>query len=362
MEEISSTPPDILEASKKAQQETIPKNEKTISKYQKIYNQYKSFLKEKNMNHTSPNSINAFIASLVEKNHKYSTLKSKHSILKSMLISQEQIPESFFQESFNYIQSFEATYAPEKAPTFKREDFENFLRKAGTSPEDTLRKLAFIFGVYGGLRLEDELTQITWNDVELDPQQNELHVRIAHSKTDQAGRGFFFTLIQENDPSIDPITIYKHYLTLVPEKLRTGRFFRYFNKGTIQNRPIGKSWFGELPKKIAQFLQLPNANEFSGHTLRRTGATFLANSEGITQLQLQLWGRWKSATVANGYIEKSTSTKRKLAEHIQNPSKIAKKDFKSDENPFFSFHNCSELNINFENCSFIASPEQKEKK
>ena len=42
--------------------------------------------------------------------------------------------------------------------------------------------------------------------------------------------------------------------------------------------------------------------------LRRTGTTLIANS-GVTIVELQRWGRWKSASVAQRYVSNSEEGK-----------------------------------------------------
>lgn len=56
------------------------------------------------------------------------------------------------------------------------------------------------------------------------------------------------------------------------------------------------------PKLIATYLELNDAEEYTGHSFRRTSATLLAN-ESSDMLQLKRHGGWKSGTVAEGYFE-----------------------------------------------------------
>lgn len=70
-----------------------------------------------------------------------------------------------------------------------------------------------------------------------------------------------------------------------------------------------------MPQKIAIFLNLPNANNYTGHCLRRTSATFLADSGADVQMLKRLGG-WRSSNVAEGYVEESVSNKIKISKKM----------------------------------------------
>jgi hypothetical protein len=63
---------------------------------------------------------------------------------------------------------------------------------------------------------------------------------------------------------------------------------------------------------VATFLGLPNVEQYTGHSLRRSSATILANTGGnVTDLK---WlGGWRSSTVAEGYVEESVENKIQIA-------------------------------------------------
>ena len=96
-----------------------------------------------------------------------------------------------------------------------------------------------------------------------------------------------------------------------------GRFFHQFNeKGNCFTKQVcGKNWFGDLPRKIATFLGIP-AEGFTGHTIRRTSASWMANT-GMTREDMKRAGRWKSDAVVEGYIDRSVEMKSKTATAVQ---------------------------------------------
>lgn len=78
---------------------------------------------------------------------------------------------------------------------------------------------------------------------------------------------------------------------------------------------MGINTFGLCPLQIARFLKLDNPEKYTGHAFRRTSATIMANS-GMTIDQIQRQVGWKSAAVANGYVEESITNKKNVSNII----------------------------------------------
>ena len=66
---------------------------------------------------------------------------------------------------------------------------------------------------------------------------------------------------------------------------------RYQN-GKCLNQPVRKNSISSIPSKIAKFLNFENFKEYTGHSLRSTSATLLANT-GVDVLALKRHGGWK---------------------------------------------------------------------
>lgn len=66
---------------------------------------------------------------------------------------------------------------------------------------------------------------------------------------------------------------------------------------------------------IADFLKLPDAINYTGHSFRRSSATFLTN-KGVDVVGLKRHGGWKSSTVAESYVEDSIQNKKEFAQKI----------------------------------------------
>lgn len=78
---------------------------------------------------------------------------------------------------------------------------------------------------------------------------------------------------------------------------------------------MGVNKIGGIPREIATFLKLSEPELFTGHCLRRTSATLLADS-GADLTTLKRHGGWKSNNVAEEYIEDSIENKSKICGKI----------------------------------------------
>lgn len=183
----------------------------------------------------------------------------------------------------------------------------------------------------------EELAALTFSDVcKIDGKT--MRIIIKSSKTDKAGRGFEFFAVSTD--AADIVLLFDVYRSKVVSSMPDSRLFRKETKDGYGLTVLGKHFFYQLPKKIASFLDLPGAYCYTGHSIRRTAATWLAN-EGFTTLQMQKFGRWKSPSVAQGYVDDSTVAKREFAEAIcqQNRSTKAQKIEKTGESRLL-FANC----------------------
>ena len=68
-----------------------------------------------------------------------------------------------------------------------------------------------------------------------------------------------------------------------------------------------------MPKIIAQFLGLRNAEKYTVHAFRRSSANLLAES-GADIAEIQRHRGWKSTQMAQGYVDKSDALKNSAAQ------------------------------------------------
>lgn len=169
------------------------------------------------------------------------------------------------------------------------------------------RKVATLIGIAGACRRE-ELHKMCIEDIE--QHGSVFVVNILNTKTN---RPRVFTIV--GDGTVNQITIIKKYIALRPKKVPHNKLFLFYNKGKCSVQPVGIHTFAKMPKIIAEYLNLPDFNGYSGHCFRRTSATLLADS-GADLTTLKRHGGWRSSSVAEGYIEDSIENKIKIAKRI----------------------------------------------
>lgn len=151
---------------------------------------------------------------------------------------------------------------------------------------------------------------MTLDDIE--DKNDTLIVNIPDSKTHKRRR--FLILDDVGEPG--NIALYRKYLALRPAHTPHRRLFVSYRQGKCSIQAVGIHTFGKIPAKIAGFLHLQNAAEYTGHALRRTSATLLIDGgSGIEDLKRH--GGWSSTGVAEGYVAESLENKRKIAKKIQ---------------------------------------------
>ncbi|KAJ8910394.1 hypothetical protein NQ315_000498 [Exocentrus adspersus] len=144
-------------------------------------------------------------------------------------------------------------------------------------------KVVLIFGLNGACR-RAELSSLTVKDIE---DTDKILVITLHDTKTKKKRVFIV------GSECNGYEIYHKYLRLRPKHVKHNRFFIYYNH-------VGINSFAKIPQKVAEYLKLPDASSYTGHYLRRTSATFLADSGADIQTPKR-HGGWQSTSVA-GYI------------------------------------------------------------
>ncbi|XP_043461530.1 uncharacterized protein LOC122498058 [Leptopilina heterotoma] len=245
------------------------------------------------------------LAYLIELSEKYKppTVWSTYSMLKSTLKNNDNVNIASFMKVTSFLKRNSDGYKSKKSKTLSPENVNMFLSEA---PDDIFlaTKVALIFGISGACRRE-ELSKIKMEDVL--HEGNLLLIKIPNTKT-KTPRSF--TVEGEFRE------IVSKYESLRPKNANSNKFFLNFQKGKCTTQVIGKNKFGKMPSEIAKYLDLENPELYTGHSFRRTSATLLADS-GADIIALKRLGGWKTSAVAEGYIEESTTYKRKIGNQIE---------------------------------------------
>ncbi|KAJ8918283.1 hypothetical protein NQ315_014153 [Exocentrus adspersus] len=198
-------------------------------------------------------------------------------------------------------------YKTKKAKILERNQIEEFLKKA-PDVEYLQVKVPLILRVAGACRC-NELTFLDISDVQ--DKGSYLYVLIPDTKTN-ISRSF---TVMEEAFSVNAVEMCRKYISLRP-KAAGRRFFLRYVDGKCTTQHVGINTISKTFSKVASFLGLPDPESFTGHGMRRSSATLLANAGGDITTVKRHDGR-KSTTVAENYIEESLSSKMAIAEKIQ---------------------------------------------
>lgn len=297
-------PEAILEAAGKANLDLLP--DKSKERYEKQYAHFLSWCNEKGVKSFKEEVFLAYFADL-SKVLKANTLWSRYSMIKSIVKIRQNIDISKFYKVTTFLKKKNIGCRPQKAEVFTKEDISKFMV---TAPDETylMIKVATIFGLAGACR-RAELTQITVDNIE--DKGNLIMVKITDSKNHSA-RSFVISQEVNNGTFLQ---LYRKYANLRPPITSHRRFFIKYTKGKCSAQCVGINNFGKMPSEIAAYLHLRNPERYTGHSFRRSSATFLADSgEEITNIKRL--GGWKSTLVAEGYLEESEKRKENLCNKI----------------------------------------------
>ncbi|KAJ8968949.1 hypothetical protein NQ317_015435 [Molorchus minor] len=162
-------------------------------------------------------------------------------------------------------------------------------------------KVGLILGITGACRT-DELVNLPVDDIE--DVGSSLIVKIPNTKT-KIPRIFVVTDVG------NMLELFRKYLSHVKHK----RLFLYYKAGKCSSQPVGKNTMGKIPSVVASYLKLPDVACYTGHCLRRSSATLLADA-GVDITTIKRHAGWKSTTVAEGYVENSIENKTKIANQV----------------------------------------------
>ncbi|KAJ8966301.1 hypothetical protein NQ317_006412 [Molorchus minor] len=176
-----------------------------------------------------------------------------------------------------------------KSKILTKSEIDRFLSSADDK-EFLMIKVGLILGIAGACRT-DELVNLTVDDIEDIP------------------RIFVVTDVG------NMLELFRKYLSLRPPHVKHKRLFLYYKAGKCSSQPVGKNTMGKIPSVVASYLKLPDVACYTGHCLRRSSATLLADA-GVDITTIKRHSGWKSTTVAEGYVENSIENKTKIANQV----------------------------------------------
>lgn len=218
-------------------------------------------------------------------------------MLKGTIQINENIDISTYRKVIAFLKRHKDEYKPKKSSILSMDNVEQFLKEA---PDNMylFMKVVLIFGVNGACRTS-ELCNLMVHDVQDNGSFAIINLRNTKTKKDR-----IFTVAEE----CNGYAFYKKYAALRPSEMKHDRFFLYYKNNKCTSQPVGLHTFQKVPQFIAEFLNLPNSNKYTGHCLRRTSATLLADS-GVEVQVLKRHGGWLSSNTAEAYVEDSIQNK-----------------------------------------------------
>ena len=315
----SNTPPSIKNTAQEASNSALVPT-KSAKAYESTYSQfYKWFRGLDGVTETTKIS-ESFLVTYFDVKVSKASAWSIYSRLKCKLREKHDIHIEKFDKLQYFSKRKTENHVPVQANVFTSEQLHQYLRDAPDDGSNFMKKMALIFGLSGGLRV-DELTHLKRDDITV-VAQGYLKVTIQDSKTGPRK----FVVHTHEEKHLNAVEMYQHYLKMLPTGIKSDRVWLRMENGKIQDRPLGKNNMAEISKEIARFLKLPNPEDYTSHSIRRSGSTILAEA-GFSTEALRQYGGWKNASTAQIYIENTESNKKRLAESVLDPHTATKKPY-----------------------------------
>lgn len=285
-----------------AELKLIPAKSKDF--YYKEYEKLLVWMEKKDTQSINESVMLAYMMDM-SKIYKSSTLWCIHSKLQAMLRIKSGIDLASYHKLRAFMKGTNKGYEPRKSLVFTEDNLRKFFIHA---PDDAFLflKVVAICGIFGSCR-RSEMCDLRMSDIRREGCT--LLICIRPSKTE---KGRKFSVV---DDHIEYVQMFNKYLSLRPKNVSTDRVFLKYTKGKCIKQVVGINTFGRSPSLIARFLDLPDADKYTGHAFRRTSATFMVNG-GMSVDELKRQVGWKSSAVASGYIEESLANKIEVSKLI----------------------------------------------
>jgi integrase len=200
-----------------------------------------------------------------------------------------------------------SNHRAKKANVLEITHIDKFLGEADNN-KYLMMKIVLIMGIFGACRC-DELVKMSVDDVT--EVGTYLSIDIPMTKTDKPRR---FVIVKEGC-SADPIALYQKYISLRPANIKHNRLFLRYANGKCIVQSVGINKIASIPNVIASYLKLEHPETYTGHSLRRSSTTLLAEG-GADIINLKRHGGWRSSKTAEEYVADSNNSKIKIAKAI----------------------------------------------
>ncbi|MCX7126131.1 MAG: site-specific integrase [Gammaproteobacteria bacterium] len=179
-------------------------------------------------------------------------------------------------------------------------------------------------GFFGAFR-RSELINITWESIHF--VKEGVEILIPRSKTDQVGDGQVCA-IPYGDDTLCPVS------ALITWRDRSHsnseHVFRHIKNDAVTHKNIKPRQVNVIVKNIAESCNLPDAADYSSHSLRRGFATE-ASKNNVPFASIKRQGRWRCDGSVLGYIDEGKRFDQNAAGIMLNQQRSKNEEIKQDE-------------------------------
>jgi integrase len=155
---------------------------------------------------------------------------------------------------------------------------------------------------------------IAWEHIHFVPEG--IEILIPRSKTDQSGEGQICA-IPYGDNTLCPVSVLIAWRE--QSGYSSGFVFRQMAKGSqINQEALKPNQVSLIIKSIAKASRLPDAEQYSSHSMRRGFATE-ASKKGASFGAIMRQGRWRHEGTVLGYIEEGKRFENNAADILLKP-------------------------------------------
>lgn len=283
--------------------------ENTNKKYYNSFKHFNEFCQSKGFCSKPANSIHVamYITELLDKKVSYSVISAAYYSIKWMHnVNDFQDPtENAFVKSL-----VESAKRLRSVPVKKKDIVDSEMLKQlcdlykESNDLGSIRDLSMILCGYSGFLRFSEISELRCNDLVF--HEDHVVLKITKSKTDVYRQGKE-VLIAKGSTCACPYEMLKRYLDVSKQSLDSEKYlFRPINKSKTISKLLSsnkKLSYTRARECIIKKLKLVAPDlDLGVHSLRASGASMAANSEGVNERCLKRHGRWKTDVAKDGYI------------------------------------------------------------
>lgn len=284
--------------------------------YEKTYEDFLSFAKIRGNRKPSEDDILLYMHDLAEcKKLGYKTLWQRYSMIKSGLQARHDVTVEYKRVTAYLKRQEEQGEPTKKASVFSPDEVNRYLQEVDDKTESSVIARAYFSVTYfGGLRTEESYN--LEKDALVD---DELGTWVTYQPAKQRAAKKKAVFLVPKGPAQNAL---KAYLESLSVAATTCKFMwhaiNYVARGKsngFRTSRWGINSCRQVTVQAARSLELENPTAYTGHALRRSAATHLAD-KGRTPADLMRFFGWTSITTAQQYLDRSKLMLKSMADDL----------------------------------------------